>query len=479
MASQPCLVPMSLFRPPASFDELTQRHGERYKWLVLIIAGLGVVSGVLASTSFSVAIPAIMKQFSVGQEQVQWTMTGFLAAMTVGMLPTPWLLQRLGFRRVFLGALCLLGLSGLIGNFASSFVLVVGLRIVQGIAAGVVYPLGTIAVMRLFPAHQQGRASGLMGFGIVLAPAMAPTLGGMLLDHFGWASIFLISVPTSLLAIVAGVGLLPRAKVEDRKSFDWLGVSLLTVSSLAIVESVASFQHSGMLATRTLIFLATAILTLLGFIAHSSRAQHPIIHIGLFRNRTFSMGTLVGFVYGFGLYASAYVIPVFLQQAMQYSATDAGIALLPSGIVLALVILIAGKMADVYSPLMITIAGLVIFVLSFVFLGVVSGTVTYAEIIAATILGRIGLGLIVPALSLATLRHLDPKSLGQSAVVVSYVRQLGGVLGVAVTAVVLAWREAAYQGTHTGLVRAYGEVFFLIAAVFLLAVVAACFMKSK
>ena len=161
---------MHLLPRPTSFDILAQRHGERYRWLVLLVVGLDTIAGVLSTTSFSVAVPALMRDFGLGQEQVQWTMTGFMAAMTVGMLPTPWVLDRLGFRTLFLGAIVLLAVTSIAGSCATDYRFVVAMRILQGMAAGVLQPLGTLAVVRRFPDRGQGRASGVrLPSGIVLA----------------------------------------------------------------------------------------------------------------------------------------------------------------------------------------------------------------------------------------------------------------------------------------------------------------------
>lgn len=462
-----------------TLESLAQRHGDRHRWLILAVVALGTIAGVLSTTSFSVAVPALTRHFGVGQEQVQWTMTGFMAAMTVGMLPTPWLLDRIGFRRVFLGALSVLGLASIGGALADSFGLVIAARVVQGLAAGALQPLGTVAVMRLFPSGGQGRASGSLGFGIVLAPAIAPTLGGLLLDHFGWPAIFLLSVPVCLLAGGLALFLLPAPRERERHAFDWTGVLLLTVATLLTVEGIASLRHSGPTAPRTWAAWALALAAVYGYVRHARRARHPIIGLGLFRHRTFSLGTVVSFAYGFGLFASAYLIPVFLQNAQHLSATAAGLALLPSGFVLALTIPVAGRLADRYSPQGVTIAGLAMFALSFVVFGLLAAHITYPEIVTATILGRIGLGLILPALSLATLRHLEPHHLGQSSVVLSYARQLGGVLGIAVAAVFVEWREKVHAAASAGLSEAYAEAFLLLVAVFLLALLAAAGMGGK
>lgn len=468
---------MSLFGPAPSFDSLVQRFGPRYKWLALMTVGFGIVAAVLSTTSFNVAVPALSRHFGLGQEQVQWAVTGFMGAMTVAMLPTPWLLDRIGFRRCFLGAILTLAVASVGGSLAPTFPLVVAARIVQGAAAGMLQPLGTLAVMRLFPVEVQGRASGVLGFGIVLAPAVAPAMGGVLLDHFGWQAIFLINLPLCLVAGLAGVFLLPAPREIQRRSFDWFGVGLLGLLSVALVEGVASLQHSGPLAPWTLGQFAVALLAIGAFVWHGRRSPSPIVSLDLFRERSFAMGALVFFIYGFGLYASTYLIPVFLQSALGFSATAAGMALAPSGLVLAVTIPIAGRLADRHSPQWITVAGLALFGLSFVLFALFGHHLTYGELVFVTVLGRIGLGLILPALSLAALRHMEPHQLGQSSMLTSYLRQLGGVLGIAMAAVFVEWRLAVYGSG--GVLSAYSDSFMLLAVTFGLALLAASRMKTR
>lgn len=462
-----------------TFDSQLARHGARFKWLMLVVVGLGTIAGVLATTSFNVAVPALTRAFGLGQDKVQWAITGFMAAMTIAMLPTPWLMDRYGFRKLFLCAITLLAASSIAGSLATSFPVVVLARILQGTATGMLQPLGTLVVMRLFPVEVQGRASGALGFGIVLAPAVAPALGGYLLDHFGWRAIFLLNMPFCLTAGLLGLYLLPLPRERKENRFDWFGVGLLSLATLAMIEGVASLHHSGLAAASTWVCFGLVAASLVAFVRYARKAKAPIISLGLFRHRTFTLGTLVSFSYGFGLYASTYLVPVFLQNALGFNAGASGLALLPSGVALALVIPLAGRLADRYPPKWITAAGLAVFGSSFILLALFSGTITYAEIIGTTVLGRIGLAMILPALSLATLRHLEPHQLGQSSMVLSYSRQLGGVFGIVVAAVFVEWRESVLGAVPPGVFQAYAQSFVLLAAVFLCALLATLKMRAR
>ena len=462
-----------------SHHQLQARFGERYKWLALLVVGLGTIAGVLATTSFSVAIPALARHFGLGQDRVQWAITGFMTAMTVAMLPTPWLLECFGLRRVLLVGVTTLGISSLLGSISPSFAIVVACRIVQGLAAGVLQPLGTIVVLRLFPTAIQGRASGILGFGIVLAPAAAPSLGGLLLDRFGWSSIVLLSLPFCLLAAVLGHLLLPTPEHNQRKPFDWNSLIFLSIATLALIECIATLQQGGSTAWWTWLNGAAAVLAMAAFVRHARRHATPLVELGLLGERTFLLGVVVSFSYGFGLYASTYLIPVFLQNVLGYTASASGLALLPAGIVLAVIIPLAGHLADRYPPKWITAGGLALFALSFLMFAWLGGRISHAELIATTIIGRLGLGLVLPALSLATMRHLSAHQLGQSSMITSYMRQVGGVIGIAIAAVFVEWRESIYGHTTQGIDAAYAEGFLLVAALFAIALFAASGMKKQ
>ena len=181
-------------RHPDTLAAMRARHGENYRWKLLLAVMVGTIASVMSSTIINVAIPDLSHHFQLGQERAQWVSSGFMAAMTVSMLTTPWLLTRYGYRATYTACMLLLMAGGLVGGFANHYPLVLAARVAEGLAAGVVQPIPAIIILRAFDPSEQGRASGVFGMGVVLAPAVGPSVGGLLVDAFGWRSIFFLSL---------------------------------------------------------------------------------------------------------------------------------------------------------------------------------------------------------------------------------------------------------------------------------------------
>ena len=198
---------------PHSRAGLAQRFGPRYRWRVLLTVMIGTMASIMASTIINVAVPDMSRVFGLGQERAQWLSAGFMAAMTLSMLTTPWLLQRFGYRHTYIGVVSLLLAGGVIGGCSQWFGLVLAMRVVEGLAAGVLQPIPAIIVMHAFGREEQGKAMGIFGFGVVLAPAIGPSVGGVLVEWWGWRSIFFVAVPFCLVALVLARRYLPISAV--------------------------------------------------------------------------------------------------------------------------------------------------------------------------------------------------------------------------------------------------------------------------
>ena len=232
---------------------LRERYGERYRWLLLLSVMVGTMASIMSSTIVNVAIPDMSHYFTLGQERAQWVTSGFMVATTVSMLTTPWLLSRYGYRATYVGAMLLLLAGGVGGGLARDFGLVLAARVAEGLAAGVVQPIPAVIILYAFQPHEQGRASGIFGMGVVLAPALGPSIGGLLVDWFGWRSIFFMVVPLCLASLWLAYKFVPASApggVEPNRqgeALDWRGLLLGTVGTLCLLNGLVSL-HGGSMA---------------------------------------------------------------------------------------------------------------------------------------------------------------------------------------------------------------------------------------
>ncbi|RYE78409.1 MAG: MFS transporter, partial [Oxalobacteraceae bacterium] len=314
-------------------EQLQARYGERYKWLVLMTVMIGSMAAIMSSTIVNVAVPDLSRHFTLGQERAQWVSTSFMLAMTLSMLTTPWLLLRFGLRRTYGGAMLLLLFGGIAGGFSVNYLMLIAMRVLEGLACGVVQPIPAIMILRSFDKHEQGRAMGLFGFGVVLAPALGPSVGGFLVEHFGWRSIFFIMVPFCVVVLaMANRYLAANATGGDARPLDWRGLLLAGVSTICLLNGLVEVRQNGLVAA---VLLGIGLAGLVGFVFYQIKTPNPLMNMTLFRYPQFAMGALVAFIYGMGLFGSTYLLPVYMQLGLHYLPSQAGLVLLPAGAVLA------------------------------------------------------------------------------------------------------------------------------------------------
>lgn len=477
----------------ATIAALRERYGARYRWLLLASVMVGTMASIMSSTVVNVAIPGMSHHFTLDQGRAQWVSSGFMVAMTVSMLTTPWLLARYGYRRTYVGTMLLLLAGGVAGGLAAHFPLVLAARVAEGLAAGVVQPIPAIILLRAFEPSDQGRASGLFGMGVVLAPALGPSIGGVLVDWFGWRSIFFMVVPFCLLSIWLAYRYVPTsapggatmARGEGPR-LDWRGLLLGSVGTLCLLNGLVELRKGPPALAWGL--LAGAGLALVAMLAWLRRARHhgqePLLDLDLFAHRTYAFGTLVAFIYGVALFGSTYLLPVYMQLGLQLPAAHVGTILLPSGIVLGITIGIAGRLTSKLPTAVMVGGGLALLAASFALMATVGLHTGLWVLVAWAILGRIGLGFILPSLNLGAMRPLDKSLIPQGASAINFLRMLGGAAGVSLCAIVLEWRLAAHgdsltrPGTSPARLAAFDESFLLLAAICALAVLAATQLRD-
>ena len=476
-----------------SLAVLRERYGERYRWLLLLSVMVGTMASIMSSTIVNVAIPDMSHYFALGQERAQWVTSGFMVATTVSMLTTPWLLSRYGYRATYVGAMLLLLVGGVGGGLARDFGLVLAARVAEGLAAGVVQPIPAVIILYAFQPYEQGRASGIFGMGVVLAPAIGPSMGGLLVDWFGWRSIFFMVVPLCLASLWLAYKFVPVTApggVEANRqgqALDWRGLLLGTVGTLCLLNGLVSLHGGSHVEAAGL--LIGAVVAVACFIAWQRRllrtGRKPLMDLRLFQYRQFAMGSVVAFIYGTALFGSTYLLPVFMQLGLELSASHVGTLMLPAGFVLAATIAVVGRLADRQPTHLLVSIGLGLLAWSFglmVFVGLGS---SLWMLVAFAILGRIGLGFILPSLNLGSMRPLDKSLISQGSSAIGFLRMLGGAAGVSLCGIVLEWRLGAHGASLTAgasnpaRIAAFGETFLMLTFLCGLALAAAWQLRER
>jgi predicted MFS family arabinose efflux permease len=363
-------------------------------------------------------------------------------------------------------------------------------RVAEGLAAGAVQPVPAIIILRAFEPHEQGRASGVFGMGVVLAPAIGPSIGGVLVDLFGWRSIFFMVVPLCAASIWLAFKFVPDTAPGGVAAgrghrLDWFGLALATGGTLCLLNGLVELHGTGAAAW---VLLGAAVAALVAFLAWQQRlgrrGGHPLMDLRLFEDRRFAMGSIVAATYGTALFGSTYLLPVYMQFGLQLSASLVGTILIPSGLVLAATIAVVGRLADRHATHVLVSTGLALLAASFALISTVPLAHPIALLVAWAVLGRIGLGFILPSLNIGSMRTLDRHLITHGSSAINFLRMLGGATGVSLCGIVLEWRVAAHgdslanAATSPARIAAFEEVFWLLAAVCALALVASWRLRA-
>ncbi len=422
------------------------RFGPGYKWIATVSVMLAAVVCTAAATMVNVALPDIMGAFSLGDDQVQWLATGFLAAMTATMPVTAWALRNFGYRLSFLGAMIIFSVGTLLGGFSMNSGEVILARILQGMASGLIQAAAMVVLSQVFPPHKRGQAMGIYTIGVILAPALGPTLAGFLIDEYNWRYVFFSIIPICLLAALAAILFLPgRDTAKEKLHFDGVGFTTLALFLTCLLTGLSNGQRYGWNSDFVLFMFMVAAAALLIFSLWEMTCRNPLLDVNVFANGRFVCSCLVAFMLGAGIYGSTYIVPLFVQLVQGYTPTRSGLVLMPAGFALALLSPISGRLSDKLPSWILITAGLLLFGFSCWLCGGIATDLPFWTLAWWIVLGRLGLGLITPALNAGALRALPHEQLAQGSGVLNFTRQLGGAMGVNLLSVVID-RNTAIHG---------------------------------
>lgn len=301
-----------------------------HPWLTLVTVAFGVAMVALDGTIVAIANPAIQKDLGASLADVQWITNGYLLALAVSLITAGKLGDRFGHRQTFMvGVVGFAAASGAIG-FAGSVSLVITFRVLQGICGALLMPAALGLLRASFPAEKLNAAIGIWGAVIGASTAAGPIVGGLLVEHVGWESVFFINIPVGALALLMGLAILLRNRAENApKGFDIPGIVLLSVAMFCLVWAIIKAPEWHWGDAKTLGFLAVAVLAFAGFGFWEARAKEPLLPLSMFRSVPLTAGTVLMVLMAFGFMGGIFFVTFYLQNVNGLSPVDSGLRLLP------------------------------------------------------------------------------------------------------------------------------------------------------
>lgn len=432
-------------KSPGSIEALFERYGERYRWFAVATIGMGTFAVLLMSTIVNVAIPEIMGAYGISQSDAQWLSTGYLASSTISMLMSSWSLNRIGIQNTFYWSTLVFIGSSILGAVSPNADVLILSRVIQGFSYGFFLPLAMYLMTRIFPPKQQGMGMGIFGILAVMGPAIGPYIGGIVVDGLGWRAVFFIPLPLAVLSLPLALIFLPGAdKNNTPGKLDWQGLAWLSITIVHLLVGLSNGQKYGWNSDLVIFCFAVTIVSALGFLYRQQRSRSPLMDLSLFQNRNYTMSAIVSALFGAALFGGMYAVPLFLQAVQELTATKAGLALLPAGLILTIAFPICGKLSDRAPPHWMILAGMMLLAYASAVMVTADKFTAFSTICIWLILSRLGMAMVMPSLNVAAFSTLQPSQLTQASGTINFVRQIGGAFGVNLTSVYLD-RSTSYH----------------------------------
>ncbi len=432
----------------ARLERVTQ--GPNHKWWALLVVQSGILMATIDGSIVNVGLPTIMHAFGVGIETVEWVVIAYLLTISISLLPFGRLADMLGRKRVVLAGYTLFTIGSALCGLAPTVETLIGARIMQALGAACLMANGMAITSAVFPARERGKALGINGTVVATGTTIGPTLGGFLIQTFGWHSIFLVNVPIGIAAVALGALVLREERISapqrPGQRFDALGAALAAVGIGGLVLGLERVATRGAFDAPSLALVAVGAVALVAFALAERRVPQPLLDLALFRVRAFNFGTLAALLSFVALSTNIFLMPFYLQLVLGFDPLQAGLMLTPVSLMLAVVAPIAGRLSDRVGSRLLTTIGLSSTVVGLFWLSTLRADSTYPEVFVRLLLLGAGSGLFQSPNSSAVLGAVPRERLGIASGLLSAMRNLGMVLGTSASAAILAGGLAAFGG---------------------------------
>ncbi|MFQ5696747.1 MAG: DHA2 family efflux MFS transporter permease subunit [Myxococcota bacterium] len=447
----------------SSIPEASADGGEEFRLdfrtlMIVFAVMLAVILEIIDSSIVNVALPDMMGNLGATIDEIGWVVTGYIVSNVIVIPMTSWLSSRFGRKRYLTGSILLFTAASVACGNSTSLGELVIFRVIQGCGGGALLATAQSVMIETFPPSRQGVGQAIFGVGAMIGPSLGPTLGGWITDTFSWPWVFYINLPLGLLAAFLCVVFIENPRhLSGRKKMrvDYAGIALLIVSVGALQILLERGHRLDWFDSSFIRVLAvTAGLGGVAFVVRELTAPEPVVDLRVLRHPSLTVGCLLGFVMGVGLYGSIFLFPLYSQSLLGWTAWQSGMAILPSSIATAVSMLIVGRLVWPLGPRPLFTFGLGVFGVALYGMAHWNHLSGWDDIFWPQVMRGIAMGAMFVPLSTATLRTLPTTDVTKGAGLYNLFRQLGGSMGIAVLGTLLDQRATVhkvYLSEHVGL----------------------------
>ncbi len=418
-------------------------------WLIAMAVILPAFMEVIDTSIASVCVPYIAGSVSATNDEATWVLTFYLLSNAVVLPASAWFSLRFGRRRFLIASIVIFTIASFFCGAANSLIVILIARLVQGAGGGGLQPLSQAILTESFPPEKRGQAMAVFGLGVVVAPVLGPTLGGWLTDAYSWRWAFYINIPIGVLAIFLILRYVkdpPYIKNANPGKLDSIGFGLLAIA-LGCMQIILDRGQIDDWFGATWIRYAFVLMLITGvlFVVTQLTKDKPLVDLRVFKNRNFTMGCLLIFMFGGSVYSAITLLPLYYQSMMDYSAWWAGLAVAPRGIGSILAMPIVGLLVARVDTRILVSSGFGIFGVCSLFWGTLTLQVSPWSMLIPIIISGFSLGLVFVPLSVVTLGDLPPAAIGNGSGLYNLMRNIGGSIGISIVETILARHEQLHR----------------------------------
>jgi EmrB/QacA subfamily drug resistance transporter len=423
-------------------------------WLLpLVVLVSGMFMSVLDTSIVNVAIPKMQNVFGVTADDIEWIATSYTLVLGVIVPASSWLANRVGMTRLYIISLLSFAGGSALCGVAWDLDSMIAFRVLQAIPGGVLPVVSLSMLYIIVPKEKIGSAMGIYGLGVVVAPAVGPTLGGYLVEYVDWRLIFFINVPVGILGAIAAFMLLPNFPGQPAGRFDVLGFLTIATGLSSLLLALSEGQSWGWTDYRTVILIIIGLVSLALFVVVETAVENPLLDIRVFRVWPYTNSLLLIAVLSIGLFSVLFYIPVYLQQARGLQAFEAGLLLMPQALVMLVLMPIAGQIYDRIGARVPAVIGLTIMAVATYLLTNLTAVTSKGEIIAILCLRAFGTGLCMMPIMTSGISAVPPAIVGSASAFNNVAQRVSSALGLAALTAFMTIQQAQLGADRSGLVN--------------------------